>query len=232
MFSLTPTLRDAVERALALADGDTASALQRYARADASEITLDDVQLLSDALRRQKAEPPLWVHELLQGAAPVLPVFAQQRTPHPDLAPRLRALRAEAENREYAAMVGNVVASKHAGRDEAEMTTYRSSLMVGVNLIVSMATMFTVGYYMGGTKEEPHGQRALFLGLLLMLATMAVEMALFLIGASRTDAKVEKREKTRHRDKHDLTQIPDHYSGDTARQPAQQEVIRHGRLRL
>ena len=211
-FSLTPTLRDAVARALALADGDTASALQRYARADATEITLDDVQTLSDALRQQKAEPPVWVHELLQGAAPVLPVFAQQRAPHPDLEPRLRTLRAEAENREYAAMVGNVVSSKHTGREEAEMTTYKSQMGVGLNLIVSMATMFTVGYYMGGTKEEPHGSRALFCGLACMLVTMAVEMALFLIGASRTDAKMEKRAKTRHRDKHDMTQIPDHYN--------------------
>lgn len=211
-FSLTPTLRDAVARALALADGDTAKELQRYARADAAEISLDAVEALSAALRRQKAEPPVWVHELLQGAAPVLPVFASQRTPHPELEPRLKALRAEAENREYAAMVGNVVVSKHAGREEAEMTTYRSQMGVGLNLIVSMATMFTVGYYMGGEDGKPRGSRALFSGLLLMLVTMAVEMALFLIGASRTDAKMEKRAKTIHRDKHDMTAIPDHYS--------------------
>ena len=46
-----------------------------------------------------------------------------------------------------------------------------------------------------------------------MLVTMAVEMALFLIGASRVDAKIEKRAKSKDREKHDMTQIRDHYGG-------------------
>jgi hypothetical protein len=77
------------------------------------------------------------VHELLQGAAPVLPAFGRtERAPHPSLAPRLEQLRSAAENREYAAMVGDVCCEESAGRDAAEMNTYRSQLAVGANLLV------------------------------------------------------------------------------------------------
>ena len=65
---------------------------------------------------------------------------------------------------------------------------------VGLNLIVSMGTMFTVGCYAGGTAEEPMGVRAVCCGLVLMVLAMGVEMSLFLIGAVRVDAQVHKRE--------------------------------------
>ena len=35
----------------------------------------------------------------------------------------------------------------------------RSQISVGVNLIVSMATMFCVGFYAGGTEADPRGAR-------------------------------------------------------------------------
>ena len=57
-------------------------------------------------------------------------------------------------------MVGDICCNKTGSdRDAAEMSTYRSSISVGVNLIVSMATMFCVGFYAGGTEAEPHGVR-------------------------------------------------------------------------
>jgi len=62
-------------------------------------------------------------------------------------------------------------------------------LAVGANLLVSMGTMFAVGYYAGGTDEAPHGPRATMCGLASCIGTMLVEMTLFLIGASRIDAK-------------------------------------------
>ena len=58
-FRITPRLRDAVARALSVSDKDTSIALQRFSRADATEITLDDVQLMSDRLRQLNAAPPV-----------------------------------------------------------------------------------------------------------------------------------------------------------------------------
>ena len=157
-------------------------------------------------------ERPLYVHELLLGASPVLPTMATKAPPHPALAPRLDRLRAAQEDREYAKMVGGVVKDEAAAeRDAAVMSTYRSQLGVGINLLVSMATMFTVGAYGGGTVEEPFGVRAVICGLLLMLLAMGVEMSLFLIGAIRTDNKVHKREtRARARGVADRTKLSQH----------------------
>lgn len=151
------------------------------------------------------------VHQLLQGAAPVIPQFKQERTPHPDLAPRLEQLRAAMENREYAAMVGDVCCEESDGRDAAEMNTYRSQLAVGANLLVSMGTMFAVGYYAGGTTEEPNGPRATMCGLAACIITMMIEMILFLIGASRVDAKQAKRAEMAKRGANDLTRLREFY---------------------
>ena len=87
-------------------------------------------------------------------------------------------------------MVGDIVHSDSANRDASEMTTYRSQLGVGVNLLVSMGTMFCVGFYAGGTEAEPYGVRATICGLLLCILTMLIEIVLFVIGASRIDERL------------------------------------------
>lgn len=194
-FELTERVSDAVARYSACAapsasDEAAAEMLNRLRRADCTTVSLADMQLLSKLLRQQHATGPTWAHELLQGAAPLLPVFKQQREPDPALAPRLARLRAAQENREYAAMMGDVCGTRGDGRDEAEMSTYRSQISVGVNVLVSMGTMFCVGFYAGGTEEEPMGARATMCGLALMCATLLLEMTLFLIGASRVDKQV------------------------------------------
>ena len=109
-------------------------------------------------------------------------------------------------------MVGGVLKDEGAAeRDAAEMSTYRSQVGVGINLIVSMATMFTVGAYAGGTDAEPFGVRAVICGLALMLLTMAVEVSLFLIGAVRTDNMVHKREsRAKARGVADRTKLGQH----------------------
>ena len=71
------------------------------------------------------------VHELLQGAAPLLPERPAKRAPHPDLAPRLEQLKAAQANREYAAMLRGVHGSQGGeDREEAEMISYKSQIGV------------------------------------------------------------------------------------------------------
>merc|ERR1712087_244410 len=117
-FQLTPLLSDAVRKLFEMKESIPADVeeLRCYLRSDAQTITLANVQLLSQALRACEAsesaaagtQRPVWVHQLLQGAAPVMPVFARERSPHPSLQPRLEKLRAINENREYAAMIGDL----------------------------------------------------------------------------------------------------------------------------
>jgi hypothetical protein len=205
-FTLTPHLRAALTAVRPHADATEADALAHAERE--GTIELSDVQTVSRLLRahggeeaaageEQRRPPsPVWVHELLLGATPVLPAKAERTPAHPALAPRLEVLRAAQEDREYARMVGSAARSADdAARDVAEMATYRSQMGVGLNLLVSMVTMFTVGAYAGGTAEEPFGVRAVICGLALMLLAMGIEMTLFLIGAVRIDEKVHKRER-------------------------------------
>ena len=156
------------------------------------------MQTLSRVLRAGGNSGAVWVHELLGARARAAAAAAEAAARcDPELQARLDTLRAAQENREYAEMVGDVAAGDSSGREAAEMSNYKSSMTVGLNLIVSMATMYCVGHYSGGTVDEPHGVRAVVCGLVLMVVTLAVEMILFLIGATRVDAKVAEREARR-----------------------------------
>ena len=236
-FALTEPLRTKLETAIAtLTDAPSASSstssddvLAFQSALREGSINLQDAKSLSAHLRAEaKAaaakesdpeaatailnQPLLFVHELLQGAAPVLPERAAKPPPHPSLAPRLEKLRAAQEDKEYAKLIGrNLRDETSAGRDTAEMATYRSQLGVGVNLLVSMATMFIVGAYAGGVEGEPFlCVRATICGLILMLLTMAVEMSLFLIGAIRVDDQVHKREQRAKKGLRDRTKLAQH----------------------
>ena len=206
-FELTQRVSDAV----ALCSGPSASGesaevtLERLRSADCKSISLADMQLLSKRLLQQHASWPIWVHELLQGALLSLPIFKQERKPNPALAPRLAQLCAAQEHREYAAMMGDVYQKRVGGREGAEMVSFRSQISVGLNLLVSMGTMFCLGFWSGGTAEEPHGVRATLSGLSLMGATLMLEMTLFLIGASHMDKQIHQREQCAARDIYDLS---------------------------
>ena len=153
----SPRLLEACDAALAHAGQADAEVLRRC-QAEGS-LSLADVRLLSCVLRAGGSTGS-WVHELLSCAAPVLPQRPAKAPPHPELEARIHKLRAAQEDRQYAAMVGGLVGGEDAdSRNAAEMNTYRSQMGVGLNLIVSMGTMFTVGCYGGGTAEEPYGAR-------------------------------------------------------------------------
>ena len=249
-FTLTPRLRSAISTALPHAGGEDADALTSAQRE--GSIALSEVTTISRLLREQhsssqsaaassekksggdeRAPSPVWVHELLLGAAPVLPAKAVRAPAHPALAPRLAALRAAEEDREYARMVGTSGRSEDtSARDVAEMATYRSQMGVGLNLLVSMITMFIVGAYAGGTDEEPFGIRAIVCGLALMLLAMAIEMALFMIGATRVDAAVAKRERREKRGHSNRTELrrmlPTAGAADTSSKPAGPDLRKLG----
>ena len=111
-FGLSPRLRTALERAQELVDSASEDSAALAAAAREGSIALAEVSTISRLLKEHQAPGPVWVHELLLGASPVLQAVAQRAPAHPDLAPRLARLRAAEEDREYARMVGS------AGQDE------------------------------------------------------------------------------------------------------------------
>lgn len=169
--------------------------LLHFGGVECKTISLSDLQLFVKLQQEQHLAGSLWLHELLQGVEPVLPIFKQERKPDPDLAPRLTRLRLAQENQEYVVMMGDVYKKRGEGYEEADMDAYRSQISVGLNLLVSMSTMFCVGFWAGGTVAEPYGVRATMCGLALMCAILLLEMTLFLIRASRMDKQVHQRER-------------------------------------
>ena len=93
-----------------------------------------------------------------------------------------------------------------------------------------MGTMFAVGYHVGGTEEEPYGPRAVMVGLFLCIGTMVVEMTLYLIGASRIDAKQHQRTQTAATGMHDLTRLREFYPKEV--KPARRQVSQFTRHNL
>ena len=92
------------------------------------------------------------------------------------------------------------------------MPSQSTMMAIGLNLIVSMGTMYTVGHYAGGTQEQPHGPRAVLCGLALMVITLLIEVTLFIIGASRIDAKAHRRAEAAAKGlRADLTTLQQNY---------------------
>ena len=122
-------LAGAISRALPYASGEDAAVLQ--ASKDAGSASLCGVQVAARLLRASVGTEGHWIHELLHGAEPLVPPRAAKPPTHPELGPRLKRLRAAQEDREYAQMVGAVLADDHTnGRDAAEMNTFRSQIGV------------------------------------------------------------------------------------------------------
>ena len=109
----------ACETAIPHAGQEDAAALK--ACQQAGSLTLTDVRLLSRVLRSASEPGPAWVHELLHGAAPELPARAAKPPPHPDLEPRLKLLRAQQDDAEYARMINGIVSQDSGERDSSDI---------------------------------------------------------------------------------------------------------------
>lgn len=138
------------------------------------------------------------LHELLRGSV-LVPLRPAEKPVDPKLRETLERLRAEASNREYAAMMSKMGYIQHnkAVRDRAELKGASHSLGIGANILLTMATMFTLGYFilsygMGGHIWGVAG------GLCFMVVGLVVEGSLFMLGGFQLDDHSEK-EDLRHK---------------------------------
>jgi hypothetical protein len=112
------------------------------------------------------------------------------------------------------------VAKEHAS---SEIATFKASMGVGVNLLVSVATMFTAGWFCtkNGLGAGPTDVLPIIGGLAAAAATLLLETWLFVIRTSRVDKHADKRDTKRtnalkrnqqeQSDYSDLARIHDHY---------------------
>ena len=141
------------------------------------------LRALGEALR---AAGGARLHEVMQGSEPTLP---KEWYP-PDKPKRtleqeayLKDLRAKAEQRKYDAMVQSVTAREREARDPTNFSGLKhvsTQMAMGFNVIVAMATAFTVGYWIGKFNEWEHMHNML-LGTFFLVVTLFIEVILLII---------------------------------------------------
>jgi Endoplasmic reticulum-based factor for assembly of V-ATPase len=114
-----------------------------------------------------------------------------------ELEARLSLLRAQIEEREYAAMVADVAAtsSSSALTESARLGNYGSQMSIGANVIVSMATCFVAGYF---AFKHSSGSDSVGLagGLVCMAIAMAVEATLVITRLYSIESAAEKEKRS------------------------------------
>ncbi|KAL6075305.1 hypothetical protein QOT17_003710 [Balamuthia mandrillaris] len=186
---------------------------ERHASPKSKEgVPLQELQQLSQTLLRcrerskyeteeksGKTFDKAFVHELIRGSNVILPQPPPppQRTKEQEEA--LQKVRNKLENQRYKKMVSNVASfegDEHTHLvimpSREEKKELRSQLSIGVNIVVSMATMFVAGFF-----TCRHGFGSVVAGVIggVALATiiMIVEVWLFIIHQNKRDEKEKKK---------------------------------------
>jgi len=158
-----------------------------------TEITLEAIQRIHDRVSGA-GEQKQWLHELMEGAQ-----LCPARIIEPPKDPAVEAVRArrraEFDEMQYQKMVQELgIRTPKTDADET-VKNMTSGISVGISVLVSMATMFVVCYYMASHANYGH-VTATICGLVGMVGIMVIETVLFMIQADRADkgAKKPRRE--------------------------------------
>lgn len=224
-FVVTPRIRKALALATAQMDKKGSSATKETREAlhklhkdkTADEVPLGLLRQLSRVLLQIKASSSsqggsgdqksraavveyAHLHELLQGSQPVVarPPPPPKKTPEQEAL--FNRLQIELDNKRYANMVKNVVATKDMkqGKRKNEFREAMNQASLGIDMIVMIVVGFIAGYFVfsrWGTVPGVIG------GTLLGVAIMLVEMVLIVIRGSRIEEQEAEKEKTKFKPK-------------------------------
>lgn len=141
------------------------------------------LRALGEAL---KAAGGARLHEVMQGSNLTLPKeWYPPEKPKRTLEQEayLKDLRVKAEQRKYDGMVQSVTAREREARDPTNFSGLKhasTQMAMGVNVIVAMATAFTVGFWIGKFNEWEHMHNML-LGTFFLVVTLFIEVILLII---------------------------------------------------
>uniref|UniRef100_A0A7S4NXS0 Uncharacterized protein n=1 Tax=Paramoeba aestuarina TaxID=180227 RepID=A0A7S4NXS0_9EUKA len=152
-------------------------------------------------LSSYSSPPPMFIHQILEGATIA---YDTPKPPpvDPVVASKLAELRARAANAEYEKMVRNVTQTKKDRweKDTRELSGMFSQLSVGLNIIVSMATTLTAGYWIGKLWVAPEKPIiGIAIGVVFMVVVLMAEVWLFIFQSERLNKHLEKEKKEREK---------------------------------
>lgn len=155
---------------------------------------LQAIQVIQRTLR-SAGKSGVWIHELLAGSAPFVPEVVKP----PEDPAKIRAreeLRARYEEAQYQKLVGHFE-KPYMNRDIADnaLKSYGNQLSMGASILVSMATMFVVCYYLAGTMELSSVMCSVC-GMFGMVGILVVEVTLIIIRMDEMETSIHgKRTK-------------------------------------
>eukprot|EP00010_Vexillifera_abyssalis_P007757 CAMPEP_0201550168 /NCGR_PEP_ID=MMETSP0173_2-20130828/6566_1 /ASSEMBLY_ACC=CAM_ASM_000268 /TAXON_ID=218659 /ORGANISM="Vexillifera sp., Strain DIVA3 564/2" /LENGTH=307 /DNA_ID=CAMNT_0047960073 /DNA_START=26 /DNA_END=949 /DNA_ORIENTATION=- len=155
-------------------------------------IDLDTMKALVSALNANSIH--VYLFQLVESTQ-IVADRVRPKKRNPVVAARLAALRAQHENRQYAAMVESVCglsAAQEAQQDRKELRSISSQLSLGVNVLVTMVTCFIGGYWVFSSYSKLIG---LIGGLAAMVIALLVEGLLVILGGYQLDSFLEKSER-------------------------------------
>mmetsp|Transcript_10348 Transcript_10348/g.25723 ORF Transcript_10348/g.25723 Transcript_10348/m.25723 type:complete len:263 (-) Transcript_10348:323-1111(-) len=192
---VTPSIEKLLETA------STSQLLSQEARSQAAghkgkqTVPWRELKSLVTTLREKGHEPTPYLHELCKGSSPAAALPPAPKPPNPELEARRRQLQANLDNMQYASMVADITQSER----EAEamkgetLPTLRAQYSFGAHVLVTMFTLFSLGYY--GSKQFL-GYDELWAGLLGVLGLsfgMLMETVLLIIRTNRPEKSLEDR---------------------------------------
>eukprot|EP01102_Stenamoeba_stenopodia_P020683 TRINITY_DN8157_c0_g3_i1.p1 TRINITY_DN8157_c0_g3~~TRINITY_DN8157_c0_g3_i1.p1 ORF type:complete len:385 (+),score=143.50 TRINITY_DN8157_c0_g3_i1:173-1327(+) len=167
-------------------------------------ITLALVMRLSEILVEMKKKhkerlpegQPVYIHELTRGSQLVVRRLPQRKK-DPAVQEKLRQVRIQLENRKYEQMTRKISGETNRTKlmeEHAELKSYKSQMEIGINIIVTMATLFVGGYYLTKVSTGNH-LYGLAVGVVLAAGALMLESWLFIIAGNRIDKSVEERKR-------------------------------------
>jgi len=147
MFTVTPRVLETLGTVLqfdGLSTIDRTGALAKLGEPES--ISLEDLKLLHECAQKASSEQ-IWLHEMMQGCGIVNPKPAEAEKDPAQEAARARR-KAEYEEIQYQKMVRELGIRTHKAEADETLKSLTSGISIGLSVVVSMMTMFTVCYYM------------------------------------------------------------------------------------
>lgn len=188
--SLTPTIRQAVNRALEL-NNSTEDDFVSTHNIESSTTTLPvaDVRRALVALQKRDKSRVWRLRDVLRGAQLQVP-----RAPPPprsaEFEAHLARLRNERDEREYRRIVGDVDLRSIVSAEEetrASLKNTSTQLSLGLNMAISAVTVFVAIFWAGRQSYGTESHWPWITGLMGAIFILLVETVLFIVRASRIE---------------------------------------------
>jgi len=207
-FVITPTIRSSLQRSLPLCSEEQRIEFKKYLDEEIVSIPFKVLQQLSHVLRSSRSNPeesetndsqnPTYLHEILEGSE--LYYETKEKIKDPLIAAALEKARINLENKRYLAMTAKIRRPQFMEdfEDRRDLKTFTSQGSVGLNVIVTMAVLFTFGYY--SVYYTTYNRALGFIGGGCgLIVGLLIESWLFITGHSLMEKYLEKKTRKEQR---------------------------------